>query len=51
VVLLIRREEYTIDPWYAALLVVGTAGVSFGVGWALGYLTESGLTPGSEGRE
>ena len=49
--LLLFRDEASIDPWYMALLVLGTAGVSFGVGWVLGYLTESGLDPGSEGRE
>ena len=46
-----HRSTSTMDPWYLLLLVLGVSGVSFTVGWVLGYLTESGAEPGSEGRE
>ena len=50
-VLLYYRDMVTIDPWYMLLLVGGTAGVSFVVGYALGHLTESGIEPSSGDRE
>ena len=43
VVLLLYRDRAGIDPWYLSLLVGGTAGVSFCVGYVLGYLTEGGM--------
>jgi hypothetical protein len=39
-------ELNTIDPWYLALLVIGTSCMSFAVGWALDNLTGSGSGPG-----
>ena len=47
VTLFYYREWNSIDPWYLGLILLGTAGMSFGVGWTLGHLTESGLVPGS----
>ena len=51
VLLLYHRDMITIDPWYMLLLVGSTAGVSFGVGYALGHLTQSGIEPSSGDRE
>ncbi|NIU49427.1 MAG: hypothetical protein GWN74_10110, partial [Thermoplasmata archaeon] len=45
------RDMNTLSPWYLLLFVVGTAFVSFLVGYILGYLTEEGLEPTSEDRE
>ena len=45
------REWSSIDPWYLAFIILGTAGMSFAVGWTLGYLTGSGLEPGTGPRE
>lgn len=42
------REWNSMDPWYLALLLLGTAGMSFSVGWVLGYLTGTGLAPGAD---
>ena len=49
--LLYYRDMVNIDPWYMLLLVGGTAGVSFGVGYVLGHLTERGIGPSSGDRE
>jgi hypothetical protein len=49
--LLLYRDHLTMDPWYLLLLVVGVTGISFAVGWVLGYLTESGIAPGPGDRE
>lgn len=49
--LLHHRDMNTMDPWYLLLLVIGTAGVSFGVGLVLGHLTDDGLEPSSGDRE
>lgn len=46
-VLLYYVDMGTIGPWYTLLLVGGTAGVSFGVGYVLGHLTENGIEPSS----
>jgi hypothetical protein len=49
--LLFYRDINTMDPWYLALLVIGTVIVSFTVGYVLGYVTEDGTVPGSDSRE
>lgn len=49
--LFIHRELNSMEARYLALLVLGTVGVSFAVGWVLGFLTESGTEPGSRTRE
>lgn len=51
VALLLRRDLGSMEGAYLALLVLGTTGVSFAVGWVLGHLTEAGTEPGSDGRE
>jgi hypothetical protein len=51
VALLYWGDMVTIDPWYMVLFVGGTAGISFLVGYVLGYLTETGIEPSSEDRE
>lgn len=45
--LLYYLDMGTIDPWYTLLLVGGTAGASFGVGYVLGHLTGNGIGPSS----
>ena len=50
-VLFIHRDLNSMEVGYIALLVLGTIGVSFAVGWVLGFLTESGTEPGSRTRE
>ncbi|MCJ2541223.1 MAG: hypothetical protein LN414_08140 [Candidatus Thermoplasmatota archaeon] len=51
VVLLFYRDMSTMDPWYLLLIAGVSAGLSFLVGYVLGYLTGSGLVPSSEDRE
>ncbi|UCC93874.1 MAG: hypothetical protein JSW25_04180 [Thermoplasmata archaeon] len=51
VLLVYYGEMNTMDPWYLLLLVVTTGGLSFTVGYVLGYLADKGLGPSSEGRE
>ena len=50
-VLFVHRDKGSMDAWYLGLLVLGTVGISFAVGWVLGSLTESGTEPGSRTRE
>ena len=49
--LLIFRDNNTMDVWYLILLVIGTVIISFTVGYVLGYVTEDGAVPGSDSRE
>lgn len=49
--LLLFNELNTIPVPYLVLLVGGTVGVSFAVGYVLGYVAESGLWPSSRTRE
>jgi hypothetical protein len=50
-VLLLYRDMVSIDPWYMLLLLGGTAGASFAVGYIAGFLTEGGFGPPPDGRE
>lgn len=50
-VLILYRDMVTIDPWYVVLLLVGSAGASFTVGYIAGFLTEGGFGPSSDERE
>lgn len=47
--LLSFREHNTLDARYLLLLVAGAAGISWTVGYVMGYLTEKGLEPTGEG--
>jgi hypothetical protein len=49
--LLYHRDMNSMDPWYLLLFVAITLGMSFLVGYVLGYLGDKGLGPSSEGRE
>jgi hypothetical protein len=49
-VLFLYGDLATIDPWYMTLLVGMVSGMSFIVGYVLGYITDRGIAPGSEER-
>jgi hypothetical protein len=49
--LLFYRDMNTMDPWYMLLFLSITVGISFLVGYVLGYLADKGLGPFSEDRE
>lgn len=50
-VLLAFRGSLTMGVTDLLLMVVAVTGISFAVGWVLGYLTESGMSPGPGQRE
>jgi hypothetical protein len=51
VVLFALRDSLTMEVQDLLLLVALVTGISFAVGWVLGYLAEGGLAPGPGERE